>query len=203
MQTEITDFHDESYIAYIKNYFQNPEETKRNEKFGVGVSSDTPIFPKFFDFCQLISGSSILAAEIIKENENDVVLNWMGGYHHAKRSRASGFCYVNDIVLGILRLLDRFDRVMYVDIDVHHGDGVEEAFYNCDRVLTLSFHQYDEATNFFPGTGNFDSIGRDEGIYTAVNVPLKPGCDSDTFVHIFERVFDRAFRVFQPQAIFM
>lgn len=176
---------------------------KRNDKYDIGVSSDTPIFPKFFDFCQLISGSSILAAEILKENANDVVINWMGGYHHAKKSRASGFCYVNDIVLSILRLLDDFERVMYIDIDVHHGDGVEEAFYNCDRVLTLSFHQYDEVNKFFPGTGNFDSIGRDEGIYHAINVPLKPGCNSENFTYIFERIFERALKVFDPKAIFM
>ena len=123
--------------------------------------------------------------------------------HHAYADVGAGFCYVNNAAVAAHRLAAALGRVAILDIDVHHGDGVEEAFYNCDRVLTLSFHQYDEATNFFPGTGNFDSIGRDEGIYTAVNVPLKPGCDSDTFVHIFERVFDRAFRVFQPQAIFM
>jgi len=64
----------------------------------------------------------------------------MGGYHHAKKSKASGFCYVNDIVLSILRLLEVYDRVLYIDIDVHHGDGVEEAFFNTNRVMTLSLH---------------------------------------------------------------
>ena len=203
MKEEIVSYHDEAYIDYICDYFKNPEKTKRIERFGVGVSADTPIFPKFFDFCQLISGSSILAGEILNHGKHDVVINWMGGYHHAKRSRASGFCYVNDIVLGILRLLDQYDRVMYVDIDVHHGDGVEEAFASCDRVLTLSMHQYDETTKFFPGTGNFDDIGKDEGIYTAINVPLRPGCDSDSFKYIFEKVFDRACRAFRPSAIWM
>jgi histone deacetylase 1/2 len=80
----------------------------------------------------------------------DIAINWAGGLHHAKKSEASGFCYVNDIVLGILELLRYYPRVLYIDIDVHHGDGVEEAFYTTDRVMTVSFHKYGE---FFPGTG--------------------------------------------------
>ena len=96
----------------------------------------------------------------------------MGGYHHAKREKASGFCYVNDIVLTILRLLEHYAKVLYVDIDVHHGDGVEEAFYSTNRVATLSFHQYDEERKFFPGTGNFDEAGIQEGNFHSINVPL-------------------------------
>ena len=81
------------------------------EKYGIGYSIDTPAFPEFYNFSRLTSGSSILSAELIIQNRNDVVVNWMGGFHHAKKSRASGFCYFNDSVLGILRLLERFDRV--------------------------------------------------------------------------------------------
>lgn len=74
--------------------------------------------------------------------EGDVVINWMGGFHHARKTSASGFCYINDIVLCILELLKVFPRVLYLDIDVHHGDGVEEAFLHTNRVMTVSFHQY-------------------------------------------------------------
>lgn len=81
---------------------------------------------------------------------SEICINWGGGLHHAKKSEASGFCYVNDIVLGILELLKYHQRVLYIDIDVHHGDGVEEAFYTTDRVMTVSFHKYGE---YFPGTG--------------------------------------------------
>lgn len=81
----------------------------------------------------------------------DIAINWAGGLHHAKKSEGSGFCYVNDIVLGILELLKYHPRVLYIDIDVHHGDGVEEAFYVTDRVMTVSFHKYGD---FFPGTGD-------------------------------------------------
>lgn len=85
---------------------------------------------------------------------SEICINWGGGLHHAKKSEASGFCYVNDIVLGILELLKYHQRVLYIDIDVHHGDGVEEAFYTTDRVMTVSFHKYGE---YFPGTGELSA----------------------------------------------
>lgn len=87
------------------------------------------------------------------------MINWLGGFHHAKRNSAYGFCYINDIVIAIENLLSKYNRVLYVDIDVHHGDGVQEAFKNTNRVLTLSFHQYDLEGNFFPMTGALDDIG--------------------------------------------
>lgn len=93
----------------------------------------------------------------LNKQQADVAINWAGGLHHAKKSEASGFCYVNDIVLAILELLKYHQRVLYVDIDIHHGDGVEEAFYTTDRVMTVSFHKYGE---YFPGTGDLRvSIG--------------------------------------------
>lgn len=87
----------------------------------------------------------------LNKEATDIAINWAGGLHHAKKSEASGFCYVNDIVLAILELLKYHQRVLYIDIDIHHGDGVEEAFYTTDRVMTCSFHKYGE---YFPGTGD-------------------------------------------------
>ncbi|VDQ10467.1 unnamed protein product [Trichobilharzia regenti] len=86
----------------------------------------------------------------------DIAVNWSGGLHHAKKFEASGFCYVNDIVIAILELLKYNPRVLYIDIDVHHGDGVQEAFYLTDRVMTVSFHRY--GNMFFPGTGNINIL---------------------------------------------
>lgn len=97
----------------------------------------------------------------------DIAINWAGGLHHAKKSEASGFCYVNDIVLGILELLRYYARVLYIDIDVHHGDGVEEAFYTTDRVMTVSFHKYGE---FFPGTGELKVKTKQRVEWTAKQV---------------------------------
>lgn len=87
----------------------------------------------------------------LNKQATEIAVNWAGGLHHAKKSEASGFCYVNDIVLAILELLKYHQRVLYIDIDIHHGDGVEEAFYTTDRVMTVSFHKYGE---YFPGTGD-------------------------------------------------
>jgi len=116
---------------------------------------------------------------LLLNGEANIAINFGGGLHHAKKSEASGFCYVNDIVLAILELLMVYPRVIYIDIDVHHGDGVEEAFYLSNRVMTVSFHQYGE--DFFPGTGGLNENGEYDGKNYALNVPLKPGMDDDTF----------------------
>jgi histone deacetylase 1/2 len=97
---------------------------------------------------------------LLSLSQSDIAINWSGGLHHAKKSEASGFCYVNDIVLAILELLKVHARVLYIDIDIHHGDGVEEAFYCTDRVMTASFHKYGD---FFPGTGGIKDTGAREG----------------------------------------
>ena len=104
-----------------------------------------------YEFCQLSAGGSVASAVKLNKQAADIAINWAGGLHHAKKSEASGFCYVNDIVLAILELLKYHQRVLYIDIDIHHGDGVEEAFYTTDRVMTVSFHKYGE---YFPGTGD-------------------------------------------------
>lgn len=136
------------------------------------------------------------AAARINLGLNPVCINWSGGLHHAKKAEASGFCYANDIVLAILELLKYYHlycfyhcrvhpRVMYIDIDIHHGDGVEEAFYLTNRVMTVSFHKYG---NYFPGTGYLTDVGLDKGKNYAVNVPLKDGMTDDSYEYVFQPV---------------
>ncbi len=125
----------------------------------------------------------------------------MGGYHHAKRAKASGFCYVNDIVLSLLRLQEVYDRILYIDIDVHHGDGVEEAFYDCSSVMTYSLHQFED--KFFPGTGSIESVGKNEGSYYSVNVPLKAGCNDKAYKYLFDTIFDKIVEVYRPNVIWL
>lgn len=122
-----------------------------NSIYKINQSIDCPGFDGLYNFCQLAAGGSIDAADLIITETAEIAINWAGGFHHAKKTEASGFCYVNDIVICILELLKFYPRVLYLDIDVHHGDGVEEAFYHTNRVMTVSFHQYEE--DFFPGTG--------------------------------------------------
>lgn len=116
---------------------------------------DCPVFPRLWDVVSSYCGASLAAARAVRHGVADVAINWSGGMHHAHAARCSGFCYANDVALAILELLRSFQRVLYVDLDVHHGDGVEDAFRHNPRVLTLSIHQFGE--DFFPRTGGFDS----------------------------------------------
>ncbi|KAL3628216.1 Histone deacetylase 6 [Castilleja foliolosa] len=146
---EIRRFHSAEYVEFLSSL--NPDTNARQlKRFNLGSKTDCPVFEGLFDFSKTSAGGSLAAAVKLNLQEADIAINWAGGLHHAKKSQASGFCYVNDIVLGILELLKihRVQRVLYVDIDVHHGDGVEEAFYATDRVMTVSFHKFGK---FFPG----------------------------------------------------
>lgn len=170
------------------------------------IGEDCPAFDGLFEFCTISCGGSIgtssfltaAAANRLNEGLADVVINWSGGLHHAKKREASGFCYTNDIVLAILELLRVHARVLYIDIDVHHGDGVEEAFYTTDRVMTCSFHKFGD---FFPGTGDVRDIGMKRGKAYAVNVPLRDGIDADTFGSIFRPVIQHIMDWYRPGAI--
>ena len=138
-----------------------------------------------------------MGATYLNENVSEIAINWSGGLHHAKKHEASGFCYINDCVLGILELLKKFERVLYVDIDIHHGDGVEEAFYTTKRVMTASFHKFGE---YFPGTGAMEDVGANDGTGYSVNFPLKEGMD-DGFMRIYVPIMDEIFARFKPSAV--
>ncbi len=125
------------------------------------------------------------SAKRLNDGLADIAINWAGGLHHAKKREASGFCYVNDIILAILEFLKYNARVLYIDIDIHHGDGVEEAFYSTDRVMSCSFHKFGD---YFPGTGDLGDRGIGKGKGYAVNVPLRDGIDDTTYRSVFRPV---------------
>ncbi|KAJ3123045.1 histone deacetylase [Nowakowskiella sp. JEL0407] len=162
---------------------------------------DCPVFDGLYDFCQLSAGASLDAARKLGSGQCDIAVNWSGGLHHAKKFEASGFCYVNDIVLGILELLRVYPRVLYIDIDVHHGDGVQEAFLHSNRVMTLSLHRYDGM--FFPRTGAINEIGSRAGKYYSLNVPLNEYIDDASYFSLFKDVVTNVMKSFQPGAIVM
>uniref|UniRef100_A0A0E0DDT3 histone deacetylase n=1 Tax=Oryza meridionalis TaxID=40149 RepID=A0A0E0DDT3_9ORYZ len=163
------------------------------------LGEDCPVFDNLFEFCQIYAGGTLDAARRLNHKTCDIAINWAGGLHHAKKCEASGFCYINDLVLGILELLKYHARVLYIDIDVHHGDGVEEAFYFTDRVMTVSFHKYGDF--FFPGTGDIKDIGEREGKYYAINIPLKDGIDDSSFTRLFKTVIAKVVETYLPGAI--
>ncbi|KAJ3037728.1 Histone deacetylase 8 [Rhizophlyctis rosea] len=162
---------------------------------------DCPLFPGIAEYVRLVAGGSLAAARALTSGESDIAIHWDGGRHHCKKDEASGFCYVNDIVLGILELRQRFGRVLYIDIDVHHGDGVQSAFEFTDRVMTLSFHKYDGI--FFPGTGKQTDTGHSKGTNHTINVPLPQNLQDTTFLSVFTRITTAAFEAFSPDAIVM
>ena len=125
------------------------------------------------------------ASQRIASGAADIAINWGGGLHHAKKREASGFCYVNDIVLCILELLLTYARVLYVYIDCHHVDGVEEAFYTTDRVMTCSIHKFGD---FFPGTGTQIDMGKGKGKGYTLNIPLNDGITDESFRSVFDPV---------------
>ncbi|KAF8821066.1 histone deacetylase HDAC2 [Cardiosporidium cionae] len=200
VEPELAMFHENDYISFLsavtpENY---KEYTTQLKRFNVGDTTDCPVFDGLYQFQQSCAGASIDGAQKLNNQQADICINWSGGLHHAKRAEASGFCYINDIVLGILELLKYHARVMYVDIDIHHGDGVEEAFYVSHRVMTVSFHKFGD---FFPGTGDITDVGASQGKYFSVNVPLNDGMDDECFLFLFKPVIKKCVEVYRPGAI--
>ncbi|KRZ86366.1 Histone deacetylase 1, partial [Trichinella sp. T8] len=186
-------FHTNEYIEAIKV----ATKTKSKKR---GGDADCPEFFGVLEYCCAVAGSSLSSARVMNARTSDIIINWNGGMHHAKSYEASGFCFINDIVLAILELLKVYDRVLYVDIDCHHGDGVEEAFYTTNRVMTVSFHKYGD---FFPGSGRLEDIGLDEGEKYAVNVPLNSGIGDANYVALFRMIITKIVEHFRPSAIVM
>ena len=199
---EMERFHAHDYVDFLRRVspLTEKEVERLAQRFQVGPGTDCPNFSGVYDFMSVCAGGSIDAAMKINRQESDICVNWAGGLHHAKKAEAEGFCYINDIVLCILELLKYHARVLYVDIDIHHGDGVEEAFYTTNRVMTVSFHKYGD---FFPGTGALEDIGTGAGKYCSVNVPLANGLDDVTFQQVYKPVLTKVFQVFQPEAVVM
>eukprot|EP00002_Diphylleia_rotans_P020684 TRINITY_DN4009_c0_g1_i1.p1 TRINITY_DN4009_c0_g1~~TRINITY_DN4009_c0_g1_i1.p1 ORF type:complete len:421 (+),score=73.08 TRINITY_DN4009_c0_g1_i1:78-1340(+) len=196
---EFCQFHSADYIDFLRRVSPDNISDFQEQLGRFNVGDDCPVFDGLYDYCRLYTGGSIDGAIKLNHKQCDIAVNWSGGLHHAKKCEASGFCYVNDIVLAILELLKYHPRVLYVDIDIHHGDGVEEAFYVTDRVMTVSFHKYGDS--FFPGTGDLKDIGVDSGKHYSVNVPLRSGIDDKAFLQIFKPVMNKVMETYQPGAI--
>ncbi|EWG36320.1 histone deacetylase 1/2 [Fusarium verticillioides 7600] len=195
---EMTQFHTDDYIDFLQKVTPDNMDSFMREQGKYNVGDDCPVFDGLFEFCGISAGGSMEGAARLNRQKCDIAINWAGGLHHAKKCEASGFCYVNDIVLGILELLRFKKRVLYIDIDVHHGDGVEEAFYTTDRVMTVSFHKYGE---YFPGTGELRDTGIGQGKNYAVNFPLRDGITDVSYKSIFQPVIENVMKYYQPEAV--
>lgn len=195
-EEEILRFHTPAYVQVLRE--ANGGSLRRLYTHGLGPG-DNPIFPGLWDWSLLHTGSSLQCARLVSGKSARIAFNISGGLHHALADRASGFCYVNDPVLVICHFLDQGQRVMYVDIDAHHGDGVQWAFYQDPRVLTVSFHQ--DGSTLFPGTGGVMETGKGEGVGYSVNVPMHPGTDDGVFLEGFHAVVPRLLDSFKPDVV--
>ncbi|RBY90565.1 acetoin utilization protein AcuC [Blastococcus sp. TF02A-26] len=191
----LTLVHDPAYLEAVR---RAPDD--HGVGHGLGTD-DNPIFPGMFDAAALITGGSVQAARMVHEGTSQHAINISGGLHHAMRDRAAGFCVFNDAAVAIAWLLAQgHERIAYVDIDVHHGDGVQAAFYDDPRVLTISVHQ--TPLTLFPGTGFPEETGDpDKALGSAVNLALPNGTDDSAWLRAFHAVVPGALKAFQPQIL--
>ncbi len=194
---EVLRFHKKEYLEILK--IANKGKTKHEFwSYGLGPG-DNPVFKGLLDWSLLAVGASLQATRFVESGRGRIAFNMAGGLHHAMESRASGFCYLNDPVIAIYYLLDKGYKVAYIDIDAHHGDGVQWAFYETDSVLTISFHQ--SGQTLFPGTGSESELGRGKGLGYAVNIPLWPGTNDEILLHSFMEIVPPLIKKFQPDFV--
>lgn len=189
---ELLTVHTSDYVTAVKR------ADKGIPQFDYGLgTSDNPLFPNMYYSSLVYTGASISAAKNLKEK--DMAVNISGGLHHAHPSQAAGFCIFNDVALGIMTLLTDYKRVAYIDIDAHHGDGVQEVFYTRNDVLTISLHE--SGKFLFPGTGFPDEMGEGEGKGYSVNLPFFPYTGDDVYLECFHAVVPPLVKVFDPDVI--
>lgn len=193
---ELLRVHRPRYLSAVRTA---PEDPFWRGGHGLGTG-DNPIFPRMHETSALVTGGSLLAAREIAEGRADRAINIAGGLHHAMANEAAGFCVYNDCAVAISWLLDHgAERVAYLDVDVHHGDGVQAAFIDDPRVLTISVHQH--PLTLWPGTGWPTEIGDGEAAGTAVNLALPPGTRDGGWLRAFHAVVPSLLAAFRPTVL--
>lgn len=197
---DVLRIHDAEYVEVVRALSTSPRRfDERGAAYGLGPG-DNPIFAGMHEASLGVCGASVAAARVVWEGRAGHAFNPAGGLHHALRDRASGFCIYDDPVAAIDWLLRHgAERVGYVDIDTHHGDGVQAYFYDDPRVLTISLHE--SGRYLFPGTGFTDEVGAGDGRGTALNVPLPPATTGEVWLEAFDAVVPAALDAFDPEIL--
>lgn len=194
---ELSLFHTSQYVDAVRELSEGRGRVAASRyNFGPG---DNPVFPGMYESEGRKVGSALQAAEAILAGRQRTAFSYSGGLHHGGPDFASGFCVFNDVAVAIHWLLKREQRIAYVDVDVHHGDGVQNAFYETDRVLTISIHQ--DPRTLFPGTGRVEETGRAAGLGHAVNLPLPPGTDDYLYLSAFDEIVPLLIERFDPDIL--
>jgi acetoin utilization protein AcuC len=196
---ELMLIHSPEYVDAIRRISETGEESMDTYEYGIGYG-DNPAFKGIHESSSLIAGSSIVAVDLVMSGEADHAINIAGGLHHAMRDRASGFCIYNDCAMAAEHAAKAYGaRVAYLDIDAHHGDGVQVAFYDRSDVLTISLHE--DGKFLFPGTGFVNEVGTGEGEGYSVNCPLEPGTYDRLYIAAFKQIVPQIIRAFKPDLI--
>lgn len=192
---ELERLHAAHYVEQVRSFSDHPWQPAA---MGVG-SGDVPAFHGMHEVSALIAGGSIEAVDRILAGEADHAFSPAGGLHHAMRTRAAGFCVYNDVALAVARARDAGHRVLYIDLDVHHGDGVQTLFHDDADVLTYSVHE--SGLSLFPGTGMVDEIGEGHGRGFAVNAPLDHGVGDESWWSVVDQMLPVLADMFKPSFI--
>jgi len=195
-EAELTRVHSDDYLQAVKTLAVGSENGGIPYGFGPG---DNPIYDGIYQAQALSAGSAMVAMELVESDDYDVAFAPAGGLHHAMPTRASGFCVFNDPAMAIQAMVDAGRRVVYIDIDCHHGDGVQHIFYDSDQVLTISLHESGQF--LFPGSGLVGDIGTGMGEGFSVNVPLAPHTGDAVYATAFDAIVTPLTRAFQPDVI--
>jgi len=191
---EIEQFHTAAYLDVLQKADRGSLDL-RGLRMGLGTA-DCPIFEGMYEYAALAAGATFAGATALLSGEASVAFNPSGGYHHAQPDRAAGFCYINDVVLGCMALAKQDMKVLFVDVDCHHADGVQNAFYRRRDVMTISLHE--SGRTLFPGTGFEDETGEGEGTGFNVNVPLPMGTHDEAYLMAFKQVVFPLAQAYDP-----
>ena len=193
----LLNIHDKEYIDAVE---KTSEGIKVNniEKYNLGTA-DNPIVKEMAEGARYQVGGTVLGAQLLLENKAKKVITLGGGFHHAHYNSAAGFCIYNDLSAAIKEMTNQGKHVAYLDIDVHHGDGVQEMFYSDENVMTISIHESGEF--LFPGSGWVHELGKGGGRSLKLNVPLEPFSEGDSYLMTLEKVVKPALSFFRPYAL--
>lgn len=195
---ELVIFHSPKYVEAVRR-FSRGEGLEEQGEYNFADDGDNPVYPGMYEAACLAVGGTLVAVDEVRSGRARVAFNVAGGYHHAAPEYASGFCIFNDIAVAVHHLVKQGLRVAYIDIDAHHGDGLQDAFYGSDRVLKISIHE--TGRYLFPGTGHVEEIGTGPGLGYSVNIPLAPHTTDDTYLWAFDQVVPELIECFKPDLL--
>lgn len=191
--------HDATYIDIVKRAGHDELRNGEGEVYGIGTE-DTPIFKNMHEASAMFVGGTLTACDYVMQGKTNHALNLGGGLHHGFHGKASGFCIYNDSTVAIKYMQKKYDaRVLYIDTDAHHGDGVQWSFYDDPNVCTLSIHE--TGRYLFPGTGAVTERGNGEGYGTSFNIPLDAFTEDGSFLEVYETAIREVIAHFKPDVI--